>query len=151
VQSVLITANVVNSNPAPSRCILYNIMFVSDLRQVGNNNTGFKTSNEKQTSKPTHGSNRTLQILDIGAGYQGSTRRATQLIPRWRRYILRIHLDGAGFEFTTLAVISTDCTGTLNYHTITTMVAAYDSHKNVVGLNPLERIFLRHLGMCKHK
>ena len=61
--------------------------------------------------------------------------------------LYRIHPDGAGFEFTTLARISTDCTGKLNYHTITTMVAAYDSHKNVVGLNPLERIYLRHLGM----
>ena len=35
VQSVSITTKVVRSNPAQARCTRYNIMFVSDLRQVG--------------------------------------------------------------------------------------------------------------------
>ena len=35
VQSVPITTKVVRSNPAQARCTRYNIMFVSDLRQVG--------------------------------------------------------------------------------------------------------------------
>ena len=35
----------------------------------------------------------------------------------------RVHLAMSGFELTTLVVIGTDCTGRLNYHSITTTTA----------------------------
>jgi len=39
--------------------------------------------------------------------------------------LYRVHLASAGFEFTTLVVIGTDCIGSYisNYHTITTTTA----------------------------
>jgi hypothetical protein len=47
---------------------------------------------------------------------------------------IRVHLGWSGFEFRTLVVIGTDCTGSRksNYHTITTVLMILDvTHRNV--------------------
>ena len=50
-----------------------------------------------------------------------------------------VHLVWTGFEFTTLVVIGTDCTGSYNsnYHTITTTTVPFHKGKNSRDIEPL--------------
>ena len=76
--------------------------------------------------------------------------------------LYRVHFAGTGFEFTTIVVISTDCTGSCksNYYTISTTTVTYclleddglDRYNNLTDekKNVLKLINPRFVAKCSH-